>query len=556
MNNPTVQLPGLYFTRAARLVEASPLRSDVAGFAGRTRRGPVATRVRVEGWKDYLRWFGGLDANAYTPYGLRGYFENGGEVAHVVRVGDPDAAHPPKPAAVDWSLALAGAAPGQVEVAAFFRFAGYRIEAASPGAWANRTRIHARYRRNGPSGVGELDLAIEAPGEPTEYLRGLVLGAPDDDGADPLQRQVERSSALVRLIPDGVPIQPAASGPSRMDWQLVLAGGSNGAASDGASYSAALRQLNDEPEVALLALPDLYRDLADVQPPPPLVEVLAKAQSLLTELLAQIDASRDRLLLLDAPLDPASKNAIRSVELLAWLAALRGEPRSVECRSAAAYHPWLDVPDPLGGVVDPLKAVPPSGHVAGVISRLDRERGPHYTPANAPLVDAVDLSARFDVDDLAQLNANAVNLVRCSSGNGLQVWGSSTLAREPRSEATRQVFVADHFIAYRRLIHRLVRAIRRVAEPLVFDTNGPELWLGFVRAVTTVLLEAYRGGGLKGARPDEAFYVRCDDKTNPPQERELGRCVCEIGVAPVAPMEFVVFRVALGGEGTLEVFES
>ena len=148
-----------------------------------------------------------------------------------------------------------------------------------------------------------------------------MLGAPDDDGADPLQRQVERSSALVRLIPDGAPIQPAqpaASGPNRIDWQLVLAGGSDGAASDGASYSAALRQLNDEPEVALLALPDLYRDLADVQPPPPLAEVLAKAQPMLTELLAQIDASRDRLLLLDAPRDPASKNAIRSAELLAW----------------------------------------------------------------------------------------------------------------------------------------------------------------------------------------------------------------------------------------------
>lgn len=545
MNNAEAQLPGLYFTRAARAVEASPLRSDVAGFAGRTRRGPVATRVRVEGWNEYLRWFGGLDANAYTPYGLRGYFENGGQVAHVVRVGNPDAPNPSQPASIDWSLMLPGAATGRVEVAAYFRFAGYRIEAASPGAWANRTRIHARYRRNGPSGVAELNLVIEAPGEPPEYLSGLVLGPPGDDGADPLQMQVERRSVLVRLIPVGAPIPPAASGPNRLDWQLMLAAGSDGAASDGASYSAALSQLNDEPEVALLALPDLYRDLDD-----------PRAQALLVDLLSQVDASRDRLLLLDAPLDRAHNIGVQSAQMLAWLDALRGDPRSVECRSAAAYHPWLSVSDPLGGVVNPLRAVPPSGHVAGVISKLDRERGPHYAPANAPLLDAVDLSAHLNTDELVQLNAGAVNLVRCSSGNGLQVWGSSTLAREPRSEATRQVFVADHFIAYRRLIHRLVRAIRRVAEPLVFDTNGPELWLGFVRAVTTVLLEAYRGGGLKGARPDEAFYVRCDDKTNPPQERELGRCVCEIGVAPVAPMEFVVFRVALGGEGTLEVFES
>jgi phage tail sheath protein FI len=71
-----------------------------------------------------------------------------------------------------------------------------------------------------------------------------------------------------------------------------------------------------------------------------------------------------------------------------------------------------------------------------------------------------------------------------------------------------------------------------------------------------VLLEAWRGGGLKGARPDEAFFVRCDETTNPPDQRELGRCICEIGFAPVAPMEFIVIRVALGGEAALEVFES
>jgi hypothetical protein len=545
MTTVAAQVPGLYFTRAAAAVEASPVRSDVAGFAGRTRRGPIATRVRVEGWKDYLRWFGGLDAQAYTAYALRGYFENGGEVAHVVRVGNADAANPALPAGVDWDLAPATAPSGPLDVPAFFRFTGYRITATSPGVWANRTRVHARYRRSGVTGVAELDLAIEAPGEPPEYLSGLVLGAPTGDGGDPLQQQVERRSALVRVIPVGPSIQPTSSGPNRFDWHLMLTDGSDGDASDEVSYGAALTLLNDEPEVALLALPDLYQDLDDPE-----------AQLLLVDLLAHVDASRDRLLLLDAPLNRARKNGLRSAEMLAWIDGIRGNPRRPECRSAAAYHPWLSVPDPLGSVVTPLKSVPPSGHVAGVISRLDRERGPHYTPANAPLLDAVDVSAQLNAEELAQLMASAANPVRCSSGNGLQVWGSSTLARERRSDATRDELVADHFIAYRRLIHRLVRAIRRVAEPLVFDTNGPELWLAFVRAVTTVLLEAYRGGGLKGARPEEAFQVRCDDKTNPPEERELGRCVCEIGVAPVAPMEFIVFRVALGGEGTLEVFES
>jgi phage tail sheath protein FI len=530
MSKAAVQLPGLYFTRAERVAQAAPLRSDVAGFAGRTRRGPVGRRVRVEGWNDYLRWFGGLDAAAYAPYGLRGYFENGGQVAHVVRVGVQNGAGAP-------ALATATLPPVHL-------WGGYRIEASSPGSWANRTRIQARYRRDGASGGAELDLSIDTPGEPLEYLAGLLYGAPDDDGVDPIARQVASRSALVRLVPDAAAIPPA--GPRRLDWSLVLDGGDDGAAIDSAAYSAALLALNDEPEIAILALPDLYRDLADPE-----------ALDLLKALLMQVEACRDRMLLVDAPLDPARANSISSAQLLVWIDALRGEPRTLEARAAAAYFPWLEVPDPLGGVAAPLRAVPPCGHVAGVISKLDRERGPHFTPANASLLDAIDLSLRMNGEEQMQISAGGINLLRCSSGNGLLVWGSSTLARPGRSDAPRSTaLVGDHFIAYRRLIHRLVRAIRAVSEPLVFDTNGPELWLAFVRAVTTVLLEAWRGGALKGARPDEAFSVQCDDKTNPPEERELGRCVCNIGVAPVAPMEFIVFRVALSGEGALEVFES
>jgi phage tail sheath protein FI len=101
-----------------------------------------------------------------------------------------------------------------------------------------------------------------------------------------------------------------------------------------------------------------------------------------------------------------------------------------------------------------------------------------------------------------------------------------------------------------------VRAIRRVAEPLVFHTNGPELWLTFIRSITTVLLEAYRAGALKGARPEEAFRVRCDDKTTTQEDIENGRLFCEIEVAPATPMEFILLRIAVSADATLEVFES
>ncbi len=105
-------------------------------------------------------------------------------------------------------------------------------------------------------------------------------------------------------------------------------------------------------------------------------------------------------------------------------------------------------------------------------------------------------------------------------------------------------------------MHRLVRAIRRVADPLVFSINGPEFWLILVRAITTVLLQAYRAGSLKGETPEEADRVVCDESNNPPNVQELGQVMCEIQFAPAVPMEFITLRIAIGTEGRLELISA
>ena len=516
------RLPGVEFTRAPPRVEPSPLRSDVAGFAGRTRRGTPGQIERVEGWKHYQRIFGGLDADAHTTYAMRGYFENGGEVAHVVRLAGTGT----KAATAVWETKRPAGLGVLAQVPTGFLHLSYQLTASSPGAWANGMRVAIAYRRNGAGGAAELDFAIEAPGESPEFLRRI---APANIAADLLRR-----SALLRAAP-GAAAAALAAGPAALRWTISFANGAD-AAPQPEQYSAAFVKLMDEGEIALLAFPDFHA-LPDTP----------ETRALLAQLIGSADEARDRLVLLDAPPEPGA---------LPWLTAMRFATDASAHRSAALYHPWLEVTDPLGGPARPVKTVPPSGHVAGVVSRLDRERGPAYTPANAPILDAVDLAPRLAYERQLELHGSGVNLLRCIPGRGLQVWGGSTLAREPFARASRDsAFVANEFIAYRRLIHRLVRAIRRVAEPLVFDTNGPTLWLAFVRAVTSVLLEAWRHGGLQGSRPEEAFQVACDEKTNPPEERDLGRCVCEIAIAPVAPMEFIVLRIALSGEGQLEVFE-
>jgi len=159
-------------------------------------------------------------------------------------------------------------------------------------------------------------------------------------------------------------------------------------------------------------------------------------------------------------------------------------------------------------------------------------------------VGAVDVARSFEPDDEAALFRSGVNVLRCTSGRGIEVWGARTL--DPGS---------GRLVAHRRLLHRLVRAIRRAAQPLVFDTNGPEVWFALTRAATTVLLEAFQAGALKGSRPQEAFRVQCDEANNPPEQRDLGQVVCEIAFAPAAPMEFIAVTLVLSQQGGVEVIE-
>jgi uncharacterized protein len=227
-------------------------------------------------------------------------------------------------------------------------------------------------------------------------------------------------------------------------------------------------------------------------------------------------------------------------DAVAWVRVLRALGDNALLSTAAVYHPALRTPNGRD-----LLTVPASGHVLGVIARLDGERGAHHTPANAVILEAVDLAVEFPEPQLVRLFEAGVDLIRCTRGRGLLVWGGRTLSDDPRTM----------FIAHRRLVHLLVRAIRRVASPLVFDLNSPELRLTLVRALTSVLLSAFRAGALAGARPEQAFRVVCDDTNNPP-EQDPGQVVCEIDVAPAVPMEFIKLRLVLGQDRDLEVIEA
>jgi len=134
-------------------------------------------------------------------------------------------------------------------------------------------------------------------------------------------------------------------------------------------------------------------------------------------------------------------------------------------------------------------------------------------------------------------------------GRGLQLWGAWTALDPALPEELSYLY-----LSHRRLVHRLVRVIRTLTEPLVFEGNTRDLRFSIYRAVYGVLLRFWRLGAFKGASANEAFQVVCDDSNNPPEEQDDGRLWCEIRIAPATPMEFITLRIALGEAGRLEVF--
>lgn len=194
---------------------------------------------------------------------------------------------------------------------------------------------------------------------------------------------------------------------------------------------------------------------------------------------------------------------------------------------AALYYPWIRTP---GG-----RAVPPCGHVAGTVARTDRASGPHRAPANLELQLAVDTTAAVGPGDLARLTDAHVNPLRAVPGRGIRVWGARTLATDPSWRS----------VSVRRVVLAVERWARDALSPVAFAANDPSLWRRIALAVTVHLDGLFAAGALAGTQPSEAFYVKCDEDTNPAAAREAGRVTVEVGLAPSVPNEFIVLHIVL-----------
>jgi phage tail sheath protein FI len=188
--------------------------------------------------------------------------------------------------------------------------------------------------------------------------------------------------------------------------------------------------------------------------------------------------------------------------------------------------------------------VPPGGSVAGVWARNDDTRGVHKAPANEVIRGAMALELNITKGEHDQLNPDAINCIRSFPGQGIRIWGARILTSDPEWR----------YLNVRRLFNFVESSILGGTNWVVFEPNDPKLWDSVTRTVTMFLRRVWRDGALFGQTQAEAFFVKCDAENNPPENRDAGILTVEIGIAPVKPAEFVVFRISQfnGGAGLEE----
>ncbi len=514
---PEYLYPGVYIEeieRRPRPIEGVP--TSTAAFLGEAERGSITPRL-VSSYREYQRWFGDVfDPIKFLPYATSGFFENGGKRVFICRlVGD--------------GAALASAV-----------FCDFLVRAAGAGAWGNRVvaKIEpSTTRKADGSSVGfRLRLAYwragltpfdpftqegrRADNQPvyTEDFDDLVV---DENSPDYYGKRVPfidldkgdtnqgpESSALGVLVRNpGV-----AAGVAPATGAQVLAGGADDAAALGVDdyRGAPAAARNTEQGLAALEL-DPYREVALVYAPFVSVEI-AKA------IVSHCENMRFRFAVVDSEKGQNSASAL--------------DPRTTHADSsyAAFYYPWIVTSDPQTGA---RTVPPPGGHVLGVYARTDTERGVFKAPANEAVRGA--LALEFDIDDATQdvLSPRGVNTVRSFPGRGILVWGARTLSSDALSK----------YVSVRRLLILIERSIYEGTQWVAFENNDGRLWARVVDTIRPFLRAQWRLGALVGRTEQEAFFVTCDRTTMSMDDILNGRLICEIGIAPVRPAEFVIFRI-------------
>ena len=508
---PEYLSPGVYIeevNNGPRPIES--VGTAMAAFVGFAPSGPANQPRLVTNWTQYVETFGRLQEGgtrdphlpgAYLSHAVYGYFLNGGSRCYVTRLVPPSRGNGAGPKAEPAQLpSRASKAVPSLTITPKADVAGdVQVEVLPPSGEA--------------PAEGAFTLRFRS-GDVEETYENVNLGKK----GSPVAEQVNTASRLVTVaeaattgaIADRAPElgsyivkAPAAAAPPPVTAPVFVGD---------VSERSGLEGLEIAEDVTMVCAPDLMSAYLSGAIDRDGVKAVQLA------MIAHCERMADRMAILD-PLPNLSPQEVKR-----W----REVEAGYDSMFATLYYPWVTVMGPDG---TPM-AVPPSGHMAGVWARSDGERGVHKAPANEVVRGALEPVVQITKGEQDTLNPVGVNCIRTFTGRGVRIWGARTLSSDP----------AWRYVNVRRLFNMVEKSIERATQWVVFEPNDQNLWARIRRDISAYLTTVWRDGMLFGTAPAEAFYVKCDAELNPPEIRDQGKLVIEVGMAPVKPAEFVIFR--------------
>jgi uncharacterized protein len=502
--------PGVYIEeieRGPRPIEG--VATSTVAFLGETERGPQRPRL-VTGYNEYVRWFGGVFArDKFMPHAVNGFFENGGKRAFICRIVDRVNAQASQLVSGDLTIDAVGLGNWGNQI--FVQIKPSTTLVPDPNNPANSIplgiRIQAAYWSIIPPGFQAFDpfdpannAKLPRPAR-VEDFDDLSLAESSNDF---VEKKINGNSTLVevQLAAAPAPNVPAIG-------LTPLAGGADGNAPGVNDYVGAdadpLKRIGLE---AILL--DEFREISLVYAPGITDKPTRQA------IISHCEKQKFRFAVLDCtPHVPTPS-----------------EPRTdiQDSQYAAFYYPWIETPDPQTGLP---KLVPPGGHVLGIYARTDTDRGVFKAPANEVVRGALDLEYRIDEKIQDSFNPKGINAIRSFPGRGILLWGARTLSSNSLWK----------YVSVRRLFIFLEASIYDGTQWVVFEPNDEKLWARVKDTIRLFLRGQWRLGAMMGETEEQAFFVTCDRTTMTQDDILNGRLVCEIGIAPVRPAEFVIFRI-------------
>ncbi len=531
--------PGVYveeIDRGSRPIEG--IQTNIAGFVGFTEdiRGEaeVGKPMLVTSWSQYLEYFakqgsdGYTNYNAYLPFAVNGWFLNGGGRCWVVSIGTQlPGTEPPPPEETGLKIKTSGGnrpallftmqpeevENGRVDVAIL---PGEPIPPENP-------------EEDAPFNTGEyFTVVLSRDGEELERYENLTMNREAQPGVANYVATALQESQFVAVTDMSQIGQPLARRPANGRYEVSLPPivptaerlpqDVQGVQDD----RTGIQGIFEIDEITMLACPDLMRAYEAG------VLELEQVHGIMELMISLCENSSpnppNRMVVLDTPPDK-----VKPQHVVQWLNQFNR--RSM---FAALYYPWIKVANPRNGGRPIL--VPPCGHMLGVWSRTDETRGVYKAPANETPRGVIGLAYDCNFREQELLNPIGINCIRTFPNRGIRVWGARTLVEPDKTEW--------RYISVRRLISYIEKSIELGTQWVVFEPNDMDLWERVKRTVNNFLERLWREGALFGATPAEAFFVKCDGELNTAETMMLGRLYIEVGVCPVRPAEFVIFRIS------------